>query len=119
MAKSSSNNSSTDLSKLSIEELESLVKDAQAEITARREAERERVFGQMRELAASLGLTLEDVVRQQRKGGAAKGAAVAGGVQPKYRHPSDPNQTWSGRGKRPAWVAEALASGKSLEELAV
>jgi len=37
MAKSNSN---TDLSKLSIEELETLVKDAQAEITARREAER-------------------------------------------------------------------------------
>ena len=109
MAKSSN----TDLSKLSIEELESLVKDAQAEITARREAERERVFGQMRELAASLGLTLEDVVRMQR----GKGAAAAS-VAPKYRHPSDPNLTWSGRGKRPAWVAEALASGKSLEDLA-
>jgi hypothetical protein len=42
MAKSSS---SVDLSKLSVEELESLVKDAQAEITARREAERDRVLG--------------------------------------------------------------------------
>jgi DNA-binding protein H-NS len=115
MAKSSN----VDLSKLSIEELEILVKDAQAEINARREAERERVFGQMRELAASLGLTLEDVVRQQRaKGGADKGGA-GGSAQPKYRHPSDPNLTWSGRGKRPAWIAEALAAGKSLEDLAV
>ncbi|HSS51653.1 MAG TPA: H-NS histone family protein [Thermoanaerobaculia bacterium] len=119
MAKSNSSNTSTDLSKLSIEELESLVKDAQAEITARREAERERVFGQMRELAASLGLTLEDVVRQQRnKGGAGKGVASSS-VAPKYRHPSDPNLTWSGRGKRPAWIAEALAAGKSLDDLAV
>ena len=110
-----------DLSKLSIEELESLVKDAQTEITSRREAERERVFGQMRELAASLGLTLEDVVRQARgKGAAVKGSTVGGGgVEAKYRNPSDPNQTWSGRGKRPAWIAEALASGKSLDDLAV
>jgi DNA-binding protein H-NS len=119
MAKSNSSSTGTDLSKLSIEELESLVKDAQAEITARREAERERVFGQMRELAASLGLTLEDVVRQQRKGGAGKGVAAASSVAPRYRHPSDPNLTWSGRGKRPAWIAEALAAGKSLEDLAV
>jgi DNA-binding protein H-NS len=116
MAKSSSN---TDLSKLSIEELETLVKDAQAEITSRREAERERVLGQMRELAATLGLTLEDVGRLERgKGGAAK-AAASGSVAPKYRHPSDPNLTWSGRGKRPTWIAEALAAGKSLEDLAV
>ena len=113
MAKSSS---SVDLSKLSVEELESLVKDAQAEITARREAERERVLGQMRELAASLGLTLEDVVKLER-GKAVKG--VAASVQPKYRHPTNPNLTWTGRGKRPAWIAEALAAGKSLDDLAV
>jgi DNA-binding protein H-NS len=116
MAKSSGN---IDLSKLSIEELEGLVKDAQAEITSRREAERERVLGQMRELAATLGLTLEDVGRMERgKGGAVK-AAAGGSVAPKYRHPSDPNLTWSGRGKRPTWIAEALAAGKSLEDLAV
>jgi DNA-binding protein H-NS len=113
MAKSSN----IDLSKLSIEELESLVKDAQAEITARREAERERVLGQMRELAASLGLTLEDVVKLER-GKAVRGVAAAS-VQPKYRHPTNPSLTWTGRGKRPAWVTEALAAGKSLEELAV
>jgi DNA-binding protein H-NS len=112
MAKSSN----IDLSKLSIEELESLVKDAQAEITARREAERERVLGQMRELAASLGLTLEDVVKLER-GKAVKG--VAASVQPKYRHPTNPSLTWTGRGKRPAWVTEALAAGKSLDDLAV
>jgi len=114
MAKNSSN---IDLSKLSVEELESLVKDAQAEITARREAERERVLGQMRELAASLGLTLEDVVKLERRK-EVKGVAAAS-VQAKYRHPTNPSLTWTGRGKRPAWVAEALASGKSLEDLAV
>ena len=110
MAKSSN----TDVSKLSIEELEGLVKDAQAEITARREAERERILGQMRELAASLGMTLEDIGRLERgKGGAASG------VPPKYRHPNNPLLTWTGRGKRPAWITEALASGKSLKDLAV
>src|SRR3954447_26498508 len=114
MAKSSGSSGNIDLSKLNIEELEGLVKDAQAEINSRREAERDRVLSQMRELAASLGLTLEDVGRLER------GKSAAGGsVAPKYRHPSDPNLTWSGRGKRPAWIAEALASGKSLEDLAV
>ena len=109
MAKSSS----IDLSKLSLEELEGLAKDIETEVTTRRQAERERVLGQMRELAASLGLTLEDVVRLER------GKGSAGGAQPKYRSPSDPNLTWSGRGKRPAWVNEALAAGKSLDDLAI
>jgi DNA-binding protein H-NS len=108
-------NSSIDLSKLSLEELDTLVKDVQAELVARREAEREGVLNQMRELAASLGLTLEDVGKLER----GKGAAAAVAVQPKYRHPEDPSLTWSGRGKRPRWLAEALASGKSLEDFAI
>ena len=37
----------------------------------------------------------------------------------KYRNPDNPALTWSGRGKRPAWVNEALAAGKTLEDLAV
>src|SRR5436305_13357991 len=44
MAKSSS----IDLSKLSLDELESLAKDIETEVTTRRQAERDKVFGQMR-----------------------------------------------------------------------
>lgn len=111
MAKSSSNNN-TDLSKLSIEELQALAQDIEREIVSRREAERERVLAQMRELAASLGLSLEDVLRQER-------GKSGGIVPPKYRNPNDPSLTWTGRGKRPTWVNEALAAGKSLEDLAI
>lgn len=99
-----------DLSKLSLEELQSLARDIETEIVGRREAERERVLNQMRELAGSLGMTLEEVVRGER----GKGSPV----QAKYRHPENPALTWSGRGKRPAWVNEALDSGKTLEDLA-
>ena len=101
-----------DLSKLSIEELETLAKDIQTEVVTRREAERERVLAQMRELAAGLGLTLEEVVRLER----GKGITA---VLPRYRHPDDPSLTWSGRGKRPAWLTEALAAGRSLDDFAV
>jgi DNA-binding protein H-NS len=114
MAKSG-NSGGVDLSKLSVEELETLVRDAQAEIVARKEAERERVLQQMRELAASLGMTLEDVLRMEKRSGGGGGGAV----QAKYRHPDNPDLTWSGRGKRPAWVTEALASGKTMDDLAV
>lgn len=109
MAKSSS----VDLSKLSIEELENLVRDAQAEIVSRKEAEKQRVLDQIRELAASIGMTPEALLKQQAGG---RGGAK---VEAKYRHPDDPSQTWSGRGKRPQWVNDALAAGTSLEDLAV
>jgi len=102
-----------DLSKLSIEELETLVRDAQAEIAARKEAERERVLQQVRELAASIGMSVEDLLKLQKS---SRGTVT---VEAKYRHPDHPELTWSGRGKRPQWVTDALASGKTLEEIAV
>ena len=39
-----------------------------------------------------------------------------GTVSPKYRNPEHPSETWSGRGKRPRWLAAALAAGRTLEE---
>ena len=112
MAKSSSSGNNIDLSKLSIEELQTLAQDIEREVVSRREAERERVLTQMRELAASLGMSLEDILRQER-------GKSGGIVPPKYRNPKDPSLTWTGRGKRPTWVNEALAAGKSLEDLAI
>jgi DNA-binding protein H-NS len=42
------------------------------------------------------------------KKSALKGAKVA----PKYRNPSNHEQTWSGRGVTPKWVADLKAEGK-------
>jgi DNA-binding protein H-NS len=33
-------------------------------------------------------------------------------VAPKFRHPDDPNLTWSGRGKTPLWVKALMAAGQ-------
>src|SRR6185295_17232474 len=104
--------SGVDLSKLSLEELNALSRDIESEIEARRAAEKERVLSQLRELAASLGMSLEELLKEERKKGHAP-------VQAKYRNPEDPSQTWSGRGKRPLWVVAALEAGKTLEDLAV
>ena len=40
-------------------------------------------------------------------------------VLPKYRNPANPDETWSGRGKQPRWVAAALRAGHQLEELLI
>jgi len=101
-----------DLSKLSIPELQDLARDVEQEIVTRREQERERVLAQMRELADSIGMSLEDLLKQERGRGAASGAAAV-----KYRHPENAALTWAGRGKRPQWINEWLESGRTLQEL--
>jgi DNA-binding protein H-NS len=40
-------------------------------------------------------------------------------VVPRFANPDDPSQVWSGRGKRPQWVTEKLASGQALEDLSI
>ena len=40
-------------------------------------------------------------------------------VEPKFRNPKDPAETWSGRGKQPRWVAELLASGRDLDDFRI
>lgn len=40
-------------------------------------------------------------------------------VFPKYRNPKEPSETWSGRGKRPRWLAAALNNGRKMEEFLI
>ncbi|MCW2283349.1 DNA-binding protein H-NS [Rhodoblastus acidophilus] len=40
-------------------------------------------------------------------------------VVPKYRNPASPDETWSGRGKRPKWLVKALAAGHTLDEFKI
>ncbi|WP_426413263.1 H-NS family nucleoid-associated regulatory protein [Bradyrhizobium ganzhouense] len=40
-------------------------------------------------------------------------------VLPKYRNPANPEETWSGRGKQPRWVAVALKAGHHIDEFLI
>lgn len=124
---------SIDLSKLSTDELKTLGKNITKEIRVRavreaKEAERaaaeksKEVFLQMRDLAAKHGLTVEDVLanggRKRRRRGTGP-AATGPKSAPKYRNPKDPSKTWTGKGRKPGWIAEALEKGKKLEDFAI
>jgi DNA-binding protein H-NS len=38
---------------------------------------------------------------------------------PRYRNPTNPSETWSGRGPQPEWLENLLAKGADLEALKV
>ena len=65
-------------------------------------------------LVKAEGFGIEDVF-----GGGGKRAGVRRKVKPKYRNPADPDQTWTGRGKRPRWYSAALAAGKKEKDLLI
>lgn len=105
------------LKTLSPNELESLITSARSQLEQSRSRQVDEVRGKIEALLASSGLTLADVFPRLTGGKARRGKAT---VAPKYRNPEDPSQTWSGRGKRPLWLAALLKKrGVTLEDLLI
>lgn len=40
-------------------------------------------------------------------------------VLPKYQNPDEPSETWSGRGKQPRWLTQALKTGHTIDEFVI
>ena len=106
-----------DLSGLGVAELEQLITDARARI----ETVKKQQFAELRKnleaQAKSAGFDIYELF-----GGAGRVPRAGGekrAVAPKYRNPANHLQTWTGRGKQPHWVRDALAAGKSLGDLAI
>ena len=95
----------------SIPELNDLAEDIERELKRRNEEERKKVLVKVKELAASVDMSLEEVLTYSSSK-KTKGA-------PKYLNPANPKQTWTGRGKRPSWIKEALEQGGALEDMLI
>ncbi|WP_199258266.1 H-NS histone family protein [Paracoccus binzhouensis] len=99
-----------DLDTLSLAELKQLRRNVERAIDgyeARRMAEAK---AKAEDAAKEYGFSLAELV----VAAAARPAPAA-----KYRHPENPALTWSGRGRKPGWIADALAAGKPLEDFAI
>ncbi|WP_045393561.1 H-NS family nucleoid-associated regulatory protein [Falsirhodobacter sp. alg1] len=42
-----------------------------------------------------------------------------GQAAPKFANPYNPNETWSGRGRKPRWFIEAIKAGQTTNDLAI
>ncbi|WP_024302906.1 H-NS family nucleoid-associated regulatory protein [Pseudogulbenkiania sp. MAI-1] len=101
-----------DLSNYSYTELLELQKKVQAEISGREREEKNKARAQILELAKMHGLSVQDVLVVGKP-------AARKPVEPKYQNPTNPSQQWTGRGRKPVWVEELLAQGKSLTDLTI
>lgn len=90
-----------------------------AAIAAARQGERQATLDKVHALLADGGLTIADLGKPKTKAepprkGPVKGRKIAA----KYRDPAT-GTTWSGRGIRPRWMTEALASGKAQDDFLI
>ena len=101
------------LEKMSLGELQAHQKEVEAAIKGFEKKRKLEALAAVRETAKAHGFTLEELL-----GGTPAAKSATKGVA-KYANPADPSQTWTGRGRQPNWVKDALAKGKSLESMAI
>lgn len=103
----------TNLHELSESELAALLDNAQKALRDRQEGKRKEGIAKIREIAASIGVTVE--ISDPTKLSPRKGGKVA----VKYQNPANPANKWTGRGMKPKWLRELIEQGRRLEEFAV
>ena len=96
---------------MSRDELLALKADIDRAIASLDDRRRAEARAAAEKAARELGFSLDELQGSQKKSGKKNPA--------KYRNPEDPRQTWSGRGRQPAWMKDALADGKSREDFAI
>jgi DNA-binding protein H-NS len=103
----------TNLHELSESELAAVIDNAQKALRDRQEGKRKEGIAKIREIASSIGVTVE--IAEPNKPSPRKGGKVA----VKYQNPANPANKWTGRGMKPKWLRELIEQGRKLEEFAV
>ena len=104
---------SFDLSAMSRKELLELKNGIEDALKAAEVRERKEAIKAAEEAAAKYGFSLDEITGAPRATGKKQKAAA------KYRNPNNPEETWSGRGRKPHWVHAALTSGLDISELEI
>ena len=73
------------------------------------ETEKRKLQDQLDELGRKIGGSPKDIPQRR----------PYPKVEPKFRNPNDPSETWSGRGKTPRWMIEMIADGRSIDDFRI
>ena len=98
-----------DLEKMELDDLWDFHEKLTEVLARKLESEQRRLQHQLDELGRGFGGSPNDLPQRR----------PYPKVEPKFRNPNDPSETWSGRGKPPRWVVELLAAGRNLDEIRI
>ena len=104
----------TMLESMDLEELKELRKKIDRAIASYQTRKRQEALSAVEQAAKEHGFKLAELLGERKAG---KGGKSPRGTT-KYVNPENPKQTWSGRGRRPQWVNDALEAGRTLDEMA-
>lgn len=110
---------STDLSHLSVAELERVISQAKNLVETKQVDAIKDGYAQIVKIARDLNMTLEELIAAGREKGTRSKKVSRKPVEARYRNPQNTSETWTGRGKAPRWLAAKLAKGAKKEDFLI
>ncbi len=101
---------SLDLDTMSKDELVSLKMGVDKALESFAKRQKEAALAAAQRAAAEHGFSLDEILGKKSAGKTSV---------PKYRNPDDATQTWSGRGRQPAWYKAAVNAGTDPSALEI
>ena len=92
-------------------ELLNLQKRVEEAIAEKRAENAQATKEQLRVMAEKAGFDIKELFGKR---GSSRGTGVA-----KYRNTKDSSQTWTGRGRKPNWLVDALKKGAKIDSFTV
>jgi DNA-binding protein H-NS len=104
-------NNPIDLDNLNVDELRAITENAQQLIAKKQHQRLYDAYMQFEKIAEDSNSTIEEILKAGEK--LEKKRSI------KYRNTDNHQETWTGRGRKPTWLVDALAAGRDLEDFAV
>lgn len=104
---------SVKLKNMSRKELLQLQKDVETALKNAETRDRREARKAAERAAAEFGFELSELETT------ARGAAKKTKSPAKFKNPENPDQTWTGKGRKPQWVHDALDAGQELSDLEI
>jgi len=105
------NNNPIDLENLDVEQLRAITENAQQLIDQKQHQRLYDAYMQFEQIAEDADSSIDEILKAGEK--LEKKRSI------KYRNTDNSEETWTGRGRKPTWLVEALAAGRDLEDFAI
>ena len=98
---------------MSRKDLLKLQKDLEKALRDAMSREKDEARKAAEKVAAEFGFSLAEVTDGMKPGRKGSGTVSP----PRYKNPANPEQTWTGKGRKPGWMNDALAKGIPVSDM--
>ncbi len=101
-----------DLDKMSVKQLNALEAELATMKLRKQDEERTALKAKIEKLARDAGFSIKELFGSGKRNGHKK-------VAVKFANPENKDETWTGRGRKPRWLAAKIKTGAKMEEFAL